>query len=109
MTWSFPHAIRRYAPPTYGCCGGAPTIEALQARAGCIGVALRLRCSAWPVQTAGGRWHLRRWPAGHDGHVPGHCSKRYKHSARSCIEGALTRAAACAAATGVGSHHALGC
>jgi hypothetical protein len=53
VTWSFPPAVWRHAPPTFRCCDGAPAVEGLQARAGCGGASLRWRCSAQPAQTAG--------------------------------------------------------
>jgi hypothetical protein len=29
VTLRFPPAVRRHAPPTFGCCGGAPAVEDL--------------------------------------------------------------------------------
>jgi hypothetical protein len=109
VTRSFLPAVQRHAPPTSGYCGGAPAVEGLQARVGCIGASLRWRCSARPTQTMGGRWRPRQWPAGLDWRTPARRLQCYEHSAWSRVEGAPTRAAAGAAAAGVGPHCAPRC
>jgi hypothetical protein len=107
-TRNFSPVVRRHAPQTSGCCGGAPADGGPQARAGCIRASLRGRCSGWPARTAGRRWCPRRCPARLDGHAPTHRLQHYEHSARSCVEGAPTRVAACATTIGVGPRRTPG-
>jgi hypothetical protein len=95
---------RQHAPPASRCCGGAPAVEGLQSRAGCTGASLRRRCSTQSAQTAGAVGVRDDGLLNLIGTRPQH----YKHSAQSCVGGALMRVAAGAAVAGVSPHHAPG-